>query len=59
MLDFDWDKSRDILYIRLGDTSNSKGDRDESGFVILKDLKTKEITGITIFDFAKRSRARH
>ena len=59
MLDFDWDKSRDILYIRLGDTSNSWGDEGERGLIILKDIKTKEITGITIFDFAKRYKAKH
>lgn len=59
MLDFDWDKSRDILYIRLGDTSNSQGDEKESGLIILKDIKTKEVTGITIFDFAKRYKAKH
>ena len=59
MLDFDWDKTRDILYIRLGDTSNPRGDEGESGLIILKDIKTKEVTGITIFDFAKRYKAKN
>lgn len=36
MLDFDWDKPRDILYIRLGDTSNSRGGEGESGLIIQK-----------------------
>lgn len=58
MLDMDWDKTRDILYIRLGDTSNSKGDEKENGLIILKDIKTKEVTGITIFNFAKRYKAK-
>ncbi|CDA90810.1 hypothetical conserved protein [Firmicutes bacterium CAG:238] len=57
MLNLDWDKRYDILYIRISDTSNSYGDEVENGLVILRDMEDETITGVTIFDFVKRYNA--
>jgi len=54
MLSLNLDKKNDILYISFSDTNNSFGKEISNGFVVLHDLFTGEITGITIFDFLKR-----
>lgn len=45
------DSENDVLYIGLGDRSNSYGDDDDDGIIILRDIDTRELTGITILDF--------
>lgn len=54
MLNLSLDRKKDILYIKINDTSSSYGDETENGVVVLKDLEDDNITGITIFDFIKR-----
>lgn len=54
MLSLNFDLQNDILYIGLGDRSFSYGDETPEGVVILHDLTTEEITGITILDFKKK-----
>lgn len=56
MLNLDLDRKNDILYIKINDTSNSYGDEAENGIVILKDFFNNKITGVTIFDFLKKSK---
>ena len=46
---FDYDKKFDVLYIALGDRSNSDGN-----VIYLKDIDTDELTGITIMNFKKK-----
>lgn len=41
--------------ISVGNTQNSYGCEIFNGLVILKDLETEAITGITIFDFERRN----
>ena len=54
MLNLDYDKKNDVLYISIGRPKPSYGEEDVPGIVILKDIITDEITGITVFDFMKR-----
>lgn len=49
-----WDKKHDVLYLKIDDTKNSYGDETKEGVVILRDMCTDAITGITIFDFIKK-----
>ena len=51
---FDYDKKFDVLYIALGDRSNSYGDASEGNVIYLKDIDTDELTGITIMNFKKK-----
>jgi len=51
MLDLSYDKQFDILYVSISSTSASYGDEAIDGLVVLRDLFTEDITGITIFDF--------
>nr|DAV54221.1 MAG TPA: Protein of unknown function (DUF2283) [Caudoviricetes sp.] len=51
---FDYDKKFDVLYIALGDRSNSYGDDSEGNVIYLKDIDTDELTGITIMNFKKK-----
>ena len=51
---FDYDKKFDVLYIALGDHSNSYGDDSEWNVIYLKDIDTDELTGITIMNFKKK-----
>lgn len=52
-LSCDYDERHDVLYIALGDRSNSYGD-DENGLIYLKDIDTDELTGITILSFLRK-----
>ncbi|MFA5306941.1 MAG: DUF2283 domain-containing protein [Candidatus Babeliales bacterium] len=54
MLSLNYDKKHDILYISIGTPKPSYGEEDTPGIVVLKDMSTNEITGITIFDFMDR-----
>lgn len=51
---FDYDKKFDVLYIAIGDRSNSYGDDSEGNVIYLKDIDTDELTGITIMNFKKK-----
>lgn len=50
MYSVNYDSEADILYITLKDTSNSYGE-DTDDYIILRDIDTKEVTGITLLDF--------
>ena len=54
MLKVNYDSKFDILYISIGNPVPSYGDEQVPGLVILKNIKTDEITGVTIFDFMKK-----
>lgn len=49
----DYDNQFDILYCSIGDISNSYGDEIDSNFVVLRDMDTNEVTGVTIMAFEK------
>lgn len=51
---FDYDKKFDVLYIALGDRSNSYVDDSDGNVIYLKDIDTDELTGITIMNFKKK-----
>lgn len=53
-IEFDYDKKFDVLYIALGDRSNSYGDDSDGNVIYLKDIDTDELTGITIMNFKKK-----
>lgn len=52
-----YDKRFDTLYVALGDKSNSYGDDSMGSVIIMRDLDTDEITGITILSFLKKYHA--
>lgn len=54
MLNLNLDRKNDILYLGLSDTGNSYGAEIANGLIVLHDIQTDDITGITIFDFLKR-----
>lgn len=54
MLTVNHDQKNDVLYIGLGDRSNSYGDEIFSGIIALFDMDTEELTGITILDFQEK-----
>ena len=54
MLKINYDNEFDILYISFNSTINSYGDDRYAGIVILKDIDTDNITGVTIFGFKKK-----
>jgi len=49
----DYDNQFDILYCSISDTSNSYGDEIDSNLVVLRDMDTNEVTGVTIMAFEK------
>lgn len=57
MLSLNYDPKNDILYLGLSDRSNSYGEEIVDGFVILYDLATNLVTGVTIFDFMAKYHA--
>jgi len=57
MLSLSYDKQFDVLYILFSDSSNSYGEEDHFGVVTHRDFNSDEVTGITIFDFAKKYHA--
>ena len=54
MINLNYDKTYDVLYIGFLDRSNSVGDESDDGDVIFRDRLTHEITGVTIFDFKEK-----
>ena len=46
-----YDSAYDVLYYKIGDTSNSYGDEDIDDIIILRDLDTDAVTGYTIMNF--------
>lgn len=54
MYGVNYDDEANILYISLKDTSNSYGDSFDN-YIILRDIDTDEVTGITLLDFKKQS----
>lgn len=54
MLKLNYDNKFDILYISIGEPVPSYGNEDIPGLVVLKNIVTDELAGVTIFDFKKR-----
>ena len=57
LLNYYYDQEADVLYMSKGEPSKSD-DSDEisSGVIARYDSKTKEIKGLTILNFAKKSK---
>lgn len=50
MIDYNYDERFGVLYISVADAKNSYGESSEDGrIVILRNLDTEEIVGVTIF----------
>jgi len=56
MLNINYDNNFDVLYLGFDDKSNSVGDEIANGYILMTDDDTKEITGLTIFDFMHQYR---
>ena len=54
MTEIDYDSKYDVLYVALANMENSYGTEDSEGILVHRDMTTKEVTGITIFEFKKR-----
>lgn len=53
----DYDKRYDTLYVAFSDNSNSYGDDSLNDVILMRDLFTDDITGITILSFLKKYRS--
>ena len=49
----DYDKKFDVLYCKIANTDNSYGDEIDSNIVLLRDIETDTVTGITIMGYKK------
>lgn len=49
----DYDDQYDILYCSFSDASNSYGDELDKNVVILRDMDSDGVTGVTIYGFKK------
>lgn len=58
MLAINHDRKNDVLYIGIGDRSNSYGDEISSGIILLYDIDTEELTGVTILDFLQKYKSK-
>ena len=58
MMQVHLDRKNDILYLCIYDCSNSYGDESDEGVIVLRDMDTDQITGITIMDFLQHYRKR-
>lgn len=48
-----YDKKYDILYYRICNTSNSYGDELNEHLVLLRDMDTEIVTGVTIIGYSR------
>ena len=49
-----YDKHFDTLYVAVASNDNSYGDDSQNSIILLRDMDTEEITGITILSFMKK-----
>lgn len=49
----DYDKKYDVLYCKIANTDNFYGDEIDSNIVVLRDIETDTVTGITIMGYKK------
>ena len=54
MLKLNYDKKHDVLYIKVGDNSDSYGAEEENNINVFRDVETDQITGYMVFDFMTR-----
>lgn len=54
MLNLDYDEKFDILNVSLSDSSNSIGCEEYGGLVVMRDLVTREVTGLMLYGFAEK-----
>lgn len=52
-----YDRKTDVMYINVGNTSNSYGREDNDGIVYFYDTETEEFTGLTIFDYREKRKS--
>jgi hypothetical protein len=48
-----YDKKYDVLYFSIENNDNSYGDEIDDNIVLMKDIESNSITGITIMGFIK------
>lgn len=51
---YDYDQEEDILYLSIGEPRPSITKEIEEGILIREDIKTGELTGVTILDYKER-----
>lgn len=49
----DYDQKFDVLYYNMSNTENSYGDEIDENIVLLRDIDTNKITGITILGYKR------
>lgn len=49
----DYDQKFDVLYYNMSNTGNSYGDEIDDNIVLLRDIDTDKITGVTIIGYNK------
>ena len=50
----DYDKRFDTLYIAFADKSNSYGDDSADDIILMRDIDSDQITGVTVLSFRKK-----
>ncbi len=53
-----YDSRFDTLYLTFSSSDNSYGDDSSDSIILLRDMDTEEITGLTILSFLKKYRAK-
>ena len=53
-IQFNYDKKFDVLYYRWDRTDNTYGDEVEDDIILLRDIETVNIKGISVLNFKKR-----
>ena len=54
-VEWDYDAEADVLYLSIGKPRVAEGVDIGEGIIVRVDSKTKEIVGITIIDFIRRT----
>jgi GH43 family beta-xylosidase len=58
MINLNYQRKFDVLHVQLGDNTNSIAVDEYDDIVVFKDKNSREITGLEIFDFMRRYRAK-
>ena len=48
MIDVNYDKENGVLYLGFADQNNSYGAEETDNVILLRDIDTEEITGVTV-----------
>ncbi len=53
---YDYDKSGDVLYAFIGESTPAISEETSNGVLIRRDIKTNEIVGFTIVNYSRKKK---